>query len=182
MDGAIALAGSACSQRQSAAMDGCLIDALATAEPPHLDFSPRPGTWSEAEVTARVEAWCVARHIAPQRRPLLLALALLYHDHQAAAHALCQAGEGQPDADLLHAILHRREGDAANAGFWLRAVGEHPVFPALGAAACRHGVPAGKGAFDPHAVVAAAVSGNDQPRLRAWQDEEFRLVAVHVAG
>jgi hypothetical protein len=159
-----------------------VIDALATPEPPHLGFAPRPGILPAAEVTARVEAWCAARAVPAARRPLLLALGLLYHDHEAAAHQLCQEREGQADADLIHAILHRREGDAANAGYWWSAVGAHPVFPALAAAARRHGVPAGGDAFDPRAVVAALLAGDDAPRLRAWQDEEFRLVAAHLAG
>lgn len=130
-------------------MSATLIDALATSEPPQLDFTPRPGTLSVAEVTATVESWCNGKSLSADRQALLLALALLYHDHEAAAHELVQAREGQPDADLIHAILHRREGDAENAGYWWRAVGEHPVFPALAAAAKRHDVPSGSGRYDP---------------------------------
>ena len=163
-------------------MPDSLFDVIATSEPPHLDFSPRSGTLSVTDVTSRAEAWCVKRKIPIARQALLLALALLYHDHEDAAHQLCQAHEGQADADLIHAILHRREGDAANAGYWWSAVGEHPVFPALGAAAARLGVPAGADHFDPRAVVTAVMARHDVPRLRAWQDEEFRLVAAHLAG
>lgn len=164
-------------------MPPSLIDALATTEPPRLSFAPRPGTLPVAGVTARVEAWCEAHHVPAARRPLLLALALLYHDHEAAAHELCQAREGQADADLVHAILHRREGDVGNAIYWWNEVGSHPVFPALAAVARRLGTPGGDGpAFDPRAVVQAVAAGGDEARLRAWQDEEFRLVAAHLAG
>jgi hypothetical protein len=36
------------------------------------------------------------------------------------AHECAQADEGNPDCDLVHAHLHRVEGDAANAGYWYR--------------------------------------------------------------
>ena len=35
-----------------------------------------------------------------------------------AAHALVQRHEGDAIADWIHAILHRIEGDAANARYW----------------------------------------------------------------
>jgi hypothetical protein len=37
-----------------------------------------------------------------------------------AAHALCQAHEGEPLFDWGHALCHRVEGDAANAAYWYR--------------------------------------------------------------
>ena len=36
------------------------------------------------------------------------------------AHECAQRGEGDPDCDLVHAHLHRQEGDAANALYWYR--------------------------------------------------------------
>jgi hypothetical protein len=36
------------------------------------------------------------------------------------AHECAQADEGNPDCDLVHAHLHRVEGDLANAGYWYR--------------------------------------------------------------
>lgn len=36
------------------------------------------------------------------------------------AHAICQAHEGTPVFDWLHALIHRIEGDDANAGYWYR--------------------------------------------------------------
>jgi hypothetical protein len=39
------------------------------------------------------------------------------------AHHCAQQGEGQPDCDLVHAYLHRQEGDIANARYWYRRVG-----------------------------------------------------------
>jgi hypothetical protein len=35
----------------------------------------------------------------------------------------CVDDEGGPDAARVHAYLHRKEGDAANAGYWYRTAG-----------------------------------------------------------
>lgn len=45
------------------------------------------------------------------------------HDDWGRAHACAQAGEGTPDADWVHAYLHRAEGDLANAGYWYARAG-----------------------------------------------------------
>ncbi len=55
--------------------------------------------------------------------PVLLAL---WHDangnwHE--AHEIAQAREGVPEYDRLHAYLHRKEGDSANARYWYRRAG-----------------------------------------------------------
>ncbi len=39
------------------------------------------------------------------------------------AHGVVQQHEGEPDCDLVHAHLHRQEGDLANAAAWYRGVG-----------------------------------------------------------
>jgi hypothetical protein len=50
------------------------------------------------------------------------------------AHGVAQDLE-TPEGSFWHGILHRQEPDAANAAYWFRRVGQHPVFPALRAAA-----------------------------------------------
>jgi hypothetical protein len=40
------------------------------------------------------------------------------------AHECVQQREGEPDCDLVHAHLHRVEGDLSNAGYWYRQAGE----------------------------------------------------------
>ena len=36
------------------------------------------------------------------------------------AHQFCQQHEGEPLFDWVHALVHRIEGDDANAGYWYR--------------------------------------------------------------
>ena len=40
------------------------------------------------------------------------------------AHEIVQEREGQPDADWVHAWLHRVEGDVGNAAYWYRRAGQ----------------------------------------------------------
>ncbi|MEM8664005.1 MAG: hypothetical protein AAGF49_07755 [Pseudomonadota bacterium] len=44
------------------------------------------------------------------------------------AHQICQAHEGSAVFDWIHALVHRIEGDDANAGYWYRRAGKtrHP--------------------------------------------------------
>ena len=39
------------------------------------------------------------------------------------AHKICQQSEGDPDCDLVHALVHWIEGNEPNAGYWYRKVG-----------------------------------------------------------
>ena len=39
------------------------------------------------------------------------------------AHEICQEHEGLPLFDWIHALVHRIEGDDANAGYWYRRAG-----------------------------------------------------------
>ena len=61
---------------------------------------------------------------------LSLALQAMWHDGQGnwtQAHTVAQQGEGRSDCDWVHAYLHRKEGDAFNAGYWYRRA-RKPVF------------------------------------------------------
>jgi hypothetical protein len=113
------------------------MDELLAGAPPDLGLLPRAGTLAPAEVRARA-----ARVDAPApRREALLGLALLWHDDWEGAHAVAQEREGLPDFDLLHAVLHRREGDFGNSRYWFRSAGSHPCFPPLASALDRFLVP-----------------------------------------
>lgn len=62
------------------------------------------------------------------------ALALIKSDNfrpgnsWAKAHQICQANEGATIFDWIHALIHRIEGDDANASYWYRRAGtsRHP--------------------------------------------------------
>ncbi|WP_284735648.1 hypothetical protein [Dongia deserti] len=58
---------------------------------------------------------------------LHLALQALWWDAKGdwdKAHQCAQADEGDSSCDWVHAYLHRKEGDASNAGYWYRRVGK----------------------------------------------------------
>jgi hypothetical protein len=58
---------------------------------------------------------------------LQLALQALWWDAKgdwSKAHECAQAEEGDPSCDWVHAYLHRKEGDASNAGYWYRRIGK----------------------------------------------------------
>jgi hypothetical protein len=50
------------------------------------------------------------------------------------AHAISQDLR-TPEGSYWHALMHRREPDHANAAYWFRQLGSHPVFESLGAPA-----------------------------------------------
>jgi hypothetical protein len=58
----------------------------------------------------------------------------LYFSAFTECHEIVQDLNSQ-EASFWHAILHRQEPDSANASYWFRQVGTHPVFPCLNAAA-----------------------------------------------
>lgn len=109
---------------------GAFCAAAFTARPPALRMTPRPGTRDPEALRAVVEAHGLpasARDSARRNR-VLEGLALLWHDHWEAAHEIAQSMEGDPDHDLLHAMVHRREGDHGNAGYWFGGARKHPGY------------------------------------------------------
>ncbi len=51
----------------------------------------------------------------------------LWNDCMEASHSLAQEVEN-PEGSYMHAIIHRREPDYANSGYWYARAGEHPVY------------------------------------------------------
>lgn len=65
---------------------------------------------------------------------LHLALQALWWDAKGdwkKAHECAQADEGDSSCDWVHAYLHRKEGDASNAGYWYRRAGKPVAADAL---------------------------------------------------
>jgi hypothetical protein len=58
----------------------------------------------------------------------------LYFSCSEECHQLAQ-DVASPEGSFWHGILHRQEPDSANASYWFRRVGRHPVFAPLHAAA-----------------------------------------------
>lgn len=55
---------------------------------------------------------------------LLRAVELALADDWDAAHQMVQQYEGDATAAWIHAVLHKIEGDAGNAGYWYRRAGQ----------------------------------------------------------
>ena len=111
---------------------------------------------------------------------------LQMNDHLDRSHEYSQSIEGQGQhvtGDYWHGIMHRREPDFGNSGYWFRRVGHHPVFDELVAIApqilARHperpeasGVVTG-GHWSPMAMIdlcQAAVTTRD-PKLTAIAED-----------
>lgn len=152
-----------------------------------LDRGPRPGI-ADAATIRRLLAVTV-RGLTEERRDAALALALLWHDQFDDAHQLCQAHEGHPECDYVHALLHRREGDFANAKYWFGEVGAHPLDLALAQVAQAFGRAdlLDRGRWRPAAMVdacAAALRSDQVTRTLVMQLQaaEFRALSEHLGA
>ncbi|HMP83590.1 MAG TPA: hypothetical protein PKA41_12895 [Verrucomicrobiota bacterium] len=100
---------------------------LDTPLPAEIGPTARDGTRPAAELDAELERLSFAAGFSPQRRQLVRALVLLWHDHLNESHSIAQGIENA-DGSYVHAIMHRREPDYWNAKYWFRRVGKHPAF------------------------------------------------------
>lgn len=112
----------------------------------------------------------------------------LYHDFLDESHRISQSLHGR-EGSYWHGIMHRREGDYANAKYWFRRVGPHPIHEALslGARALARDAKAGgasvgaSGAWDAAAFVdlcAAACAGQSDAAdlCQRIQEREWQLL------
>lgn len=90
-----------------------------------------------AELAARVPGDDPRNKEASQAVQAMAAALYLWNDSLESAHRIVQLFEYIPTFDLLHGIVHRREGDYANSRYWLRNAGHHPAYYGLQARASR---------------------------------------------
>jgi len=89
------------------------------------------GRCSSDEARRRLER-AGAQRLFPNARPPEAAMSglWLYFSCLEESHRLSQQ-ISSADGSFWHGIMHRQEPDPANAAYWFRRVGNHPVFAAL---------------------------------------------------
>lgn len=113
----------------------------------------------------------------PNLNPAVRAGLLLRIDDLEGSHALSQDID-TPTGSYWHGIMHRREPDYSNAGYWFRRVGRHPVFDQLAAGVAGFTPPelVGSGGWDPFAYIRACEAGKPDEVLRRIQVMEMELL------
>ncbi len=106
-------------------------------------------------------------------------LAFDFHDE---SHAISQ-DLSTVEGSYWHAILHRREPDSANAAYWFRRVGTHPIFETLATEARALGLMLPLGSWDPYAFIDLCEAhrdkgGEQEMLLRRVQLREWELLFV----
>lgn len=98
------------------------------------------------------------------------------------SHAISQDLD-TPEGSFWHGILHRREGDAANAAYWFRRVGRHPVLAELEREVATLGFqPSDRSGYAFGFIEACTRTGNstEQMELLKWiQYREWQLLYDH---
>jgi hypothetical protein len=147
---------------------------------PSLGPERRPGMASVRELEQTIAGFYAGRDTDSVEKDLVRAIVLLWHDHLAESHSISQ-NIPTAEGSYVHGIMHRREPDYGNAGYWFRRVGKHPIFGKLAAVA-------GQKDWDPFAFIAAVEQARErhdveaQRHLQSLQAEEMRLLLAHVMG
>ena len=126
--------------------------------------------------------------VTPRQTTLLRAGLYLLHDFLEESHSQSQSMEGDRDADLWHAIMHRREPDYGNAKYWCRRVAQHPIFGDLVAQAVPILVRAGISGFSQTTWDAARfvdlcerVEREESPANLAAREVQWLEMSLHLA-
>ena len=140
------------------------------------------GAPSHPEARAQLDALAAAKAIPESA----LAGLYLYFSYWDEAHEIAQKISTQ-EGSFWHAIVHRQEPDAGNAGYWFRQVGAHAIFPALRERAAAIGVDFGArwnaAAFIDYCEGARQEPGGDRERCAMEvQRAEWELLFDDCAG
>jgi len=146
------------------------------------------GRCSSQEARTRIRN--LGERLFPGARHPRAALAgiYLYFSCLEESHEVSQ-GVADADGSFWHGIMHRQEPDSANAAYWFRRAGQHPVFPALHAGALAI---AGKysgarlalaDAWDPFAFTEICSSARDETERAALEIQrlEWQLLFDYCA-
>ena len=142
------------------------------------------GQCSSTEALALLKA-AAAHKLFPRSRSPEAALAglYLYFSCWAEAHQVAQDIQ-TAEGSYWHALVHRQEPDAFNAGYWFRRVGDHAIFPALRRYATGRGINFGL-TWDPIAFIdycgKARPGSEDESKARDVQRAEWQLLFDHCA-
>jgi hypothetical protein len=163
-----------------------LAQLFRTPEPPELGPGPRADVQPETKLLQSLDKALDGSALPTDNKQLIRALVLLWHDHLEPAHVIAQSIENA-DGAFVHGIMHRREPDFSNAGYWFRRVGTHPAFKLLAerVAAMTKGKKEdpfrnliARRTWDPFAFIdACRIAQRDAlPHLRAVQQVEFEVL------
>jgi hypothetical protein len=106
----------------------------------------------------------------------------LYFNEMNEAHRICQ-DMPTVEGSFWHGIVHRREPDPANAGYWFRRVGAHPVFAALHGRAGELSAARPEAGFDPGSRwdPFAFIDFCESARARRWSPQEQLAKEIQLA-
>jgi hypothetical protein len=145
-----------------------------------------PAGCSSAEARMELKRY-TARDLFPNAFSPEGALAglYLYFSCLDEAHTIAQDLNTR-EGSFWHGIMHRQEPDAANAAYWFRQVGQHPIFPDLRVEAQKAGFDTGAD-WDPFAFIefceAARVKPDSDEDILARQVQliEWQLLFEYCA-
>ena len=109
----------------------------------------------------------------------------LLNDDLDSAHSLVQDDDGNADSNLIHSLLHRREGDFWNSKWWLNQF-NHPFLTSLYAQRNVDGRTGAKQFVDlvervtSKGAVTACAAQREADEAKDWQWKEHSLLAKHL--
>ena len=104
-----------------------IIELLQENNPAPLGKGPRKTRADKAGIESCMGKWKSEGSLETEKFQLIKAVILLWHDYLDECHAICQDIKSS-SGSLIHAMMHRREGDFWNAKYWYDRAGRHPVY------------------------------------------------------